>query len=133
LEKVVPFDEYSKPVKEAKEILLVKFCPKMVNVWGVEATPEQALKAVRLPATLILGASITSKVNEEDVEQPAEVFAVTVYRVELDVALGVPEITPVEVLKLSPDDNPGLIVKPLTTAPEEDGDKFVIAIVFRYT
>ena len=58
---------------------------------------------------------------------PPEFVAVTVYVAELVIAVGVPEITPVEVLKLKPDGKLGDTANELTV-PETVGNKLVIVV-----
>jgi len=61
---------------------------------------------------------------------PPVLFAYTVYEVEEDRAVGVPEISPLEVEKVSPAGSVGMIAQEVTAPPETDGAAVVIAVPF---
>ena len=58
---------------------------------------------------------------------PVALLAVIVYDVDADVAVGVPVIAPVEVLKDNPAGKPGLIDQVVTGPPVFVGDQVEIA------
>ena len=80
---------------------------------------------------MALGATAlnTSNVKVAAVEQPEAAVPVTVYVLAVLFTSGVPEITPVVVLKLRPCGKAGLIAYDATTAPEVVGTILLIAIV----
>ena len=61
---------------------------------------------------------------------PPVLLAVTVYDVEVDTAVGVPEISPVEVEKERPAGTAGEIDQDVTAPPLEVGVAVVIAVSF---
>ena len=61
---------------------------------------------------------------------PPVLFAYTVYVVEEEIAVGVPEISPFEVEKVRPAGSVGMMAQEVTAPPETDGVVAVIAVPF---
>ena len=74
-------------------------------------------------------ASLTVMVRDA-VALPPVLLAYTVYVVEEDRAVGVPEISPLEVEKDSPAGSVGVIAHEVTVPPNADGVAVVIAVPF---
>lgn len=76
------------------------------------------------------GASSFTKMVTLAVALPPLLLAVTVYEAEDDVAVGVPEMAPVEESSESPDGSAGDTVHEMTVPPLEVGVTVVMAVFF---
>ena len=95
----------------------------------VMAVPFDRVNGLPLYETSNGDASLTVIVRDA-VALPPVLLAYTVYVVEEDRAVGVPEISPLEVEKDSPAGSVGVIAHEVTVPPNADGVAVVIAVPF---
>jgi len=108
---------------------LVTVPPLTDGVAVVIAMPFVNVNGLPLYATEAGDASLT-RIVIVVVALPPVLLAVTVYDVEEDTAVGVPEISPVEVEKERPAGTAGEIDQDVTAPPLEVGVAVVIAVSF---
>ena len=103
--------------------------PLDVGVAVVIAVPLDRVNGLPLYAMSNGAASLTVMVTVA-VALPPVLLAYTVYVVEEDRAVGVPEIVPVDAEKDSPAGSVGVITHEVTVPPNADGVAAVIAVPF---
>ena len=129
--EIAPVDvENARPAGSDGEIdQLVTAPPLEDGVAVVIAVPFDRVNGLPL-YTMSNGAASLTVIVIDVVALPPVLFAYTVYVVEEEIAVGVPEISPFEVEKVRPAGSVGTIAQEVTAPPEADGVAVVIAVPF---
>ena len=129
--EIAPFDvENARPDGSVGEIDHETTAPPLEDgVAVVIAVPFDRVNGLPLYAMSNGAASFTVMVTDA-VALPPVLLAYTVYVVEEERAVGVPEISPFEVEKVRPAGSVGVISQEVTVPPSADGVAVVIAVPF---
>ena len=129
--EIAPVDvENVRPAGSVDEIDQLVTAPPLVDgIAVIIAVPFDRENGLPLYMMSNGAASLTVMVMDA-VALPPVLFAYTVYVVEEEIAVGVPEISPFEIEKVRPAGSAGVIAHEVTVPPNADGVAVVIAVPF---